>query len=64
MIMANGCKHNPNLKDTTLVKSSKYKMVNPQILDFFCPCCKKVIKFGINASGKYYEVNNDLDSNK
>lgn len=62
--MANKCKHDPNLKDTTLVKSFKYKMVNPQVFDFFCPCCKKVVKFGINASGKYYEVFNDFDSNK
>lgn len=62
--MADKCKHDPNLKDTTLVKSMKYKMINPQTYDFFCPCCKKVIKFCINTSGKYYEVNSDFNSNK
>lgn len=62
--MTTKCKHDPNLNGTTLIKSLKYKMINPQVFDFFCPCCKKVFKFGINASGKYYEVNNDLDSNK
>lgn len=36
------CNHNPNEKDTTLVKGDKYKMVNPLVVDFFCPCCKKV----------------------
>jgi hypothetical protein len=62
--MTDKCKHDPNLKDTTLIKSSKYKMVNPQIYEFFCPCCKKVFKFGMNASGKYYEVACDPYSNK
>ena len=62
--MADKCKHNPNLNGTTLVKNSKYKMVNPQVFDFFCPYCKKVFKFGINAAGKYYEVDINLNSNK
>lgn len=62
--MANGCKHDPNLKDTTLLKSFKYKMVNPQVFDFFCPCCKKIFKFGIDTSGKYYEIVTDIGSSK
>lgn len=62
--MVDKCKHDPNLKGTTLVKNSKYKMINPQTFDFFCPCCKKIFKFGINASGKYYEIITNLDLNK
>lgn len=50
------CNHDPNLKGTTLIKSPKCKMVNPPVFEFFCPCCKKVLKFGLNAAGKYYEA--------
>lgn len=49
------CNHNPNDKGTTLIKTGKYKMVNPQIVDFFCPCCKKVFQFK-RLTSKYEEV--------
>jgi hypothetical protein len=62
--MADRCKHDPNFNNTTLIKSSKYKMISPQTFDFFCLCCKKTFKFGKDDFGKYYEVINDFNLNK
>jgi len=62
--MVDRCKHDPNFNNTTLIKNSKYKMINPQIFDFFCPCCKKTFKFSKDAFGKYCEVVNNFYLNK
>ena len=39
------CIHDPNSKETSLIKLPKRYLMNPEILDYFCPMCHTVHRY-------------------
>ena len=47
------CNHELDLEGTTLIQLNRRTMVSPAVIDYFCPCCKKFFKYGLNKDNNY-----------